>query len=158
MKYRKATIEDLEELARLRIDFMREVNGSSSSEDESKYETLLKSNIEYFRENISNNHFIAWIAEADEKIVATSGLVFYNRPPSFKNLSGRVAYIMNIYTLEEYRKQGLASVLLDKTINEARKLGYEAIALNATDMGKPLYLKYGFNDVSGEMILNINAN
>lgn len=155
IQFRRATVRDIEILAQLRIDFMREVNGSVNYEDELKYEILLKANIDYFKENISNDQFIAWIALSNEEVVATSGLVFYNRPPSFKNLSGKVAYVMNIYTLSKYRKQGLADELLNRTITEAIGLGYETITLNATEMGRTLYLKHGFRDVEGEMVLNI---
>lgn len=155
INFRKANTSDIEILAKLRIDFMREVNGSLSPEDELKYDVLLKSNIDYFNESISNGDFIAWLALDNESIVGTSGLVFYSRPPSFKNLSGKVAYIMNIYTLDSYRKRGIADKLLQKTIVEATELGYNTIFLSATDMGKPLYLKHGFKEISGEMVLNI---
>ncbi|WP_375475066.1 hypothetical protein [uncultured Nostoc sp.] len=41
--------------------------------------------------------FLAWVAEVDSQIVATSGLVFFQRPPYNGNLSGLEAYIMNQY-------------------------------------------------------------
>lgn len=155
MYFRKAGLEDIAELVRLRIEFMREVNGSVNDTDESKYEALVKANLDYFRENIKSNCFIAWLAIDKERIIGTSGLVFYHRPPSFKNPSGKIAYIMNIYTLTEYRKQGIASLLLEKAIGEAESMGYKTISLNATEMGKTLYLSRGFQDAQGEMTLNL---
>lgn len=155
MYFRKAGLEDIDEFVRLRIKFMREVNGSINDNDESKYEALVKGNSNYFRENIENNRFIAWLAIDKERIIGTSGLVFYDRPPSFKNPSGKIAYIMNIYTLTEYRKQGIASLLLEKAIGEAESMGYTTISLNATEMGKTLYLNRGFQDVHGEMTLKL---
>ncbi len=155
MYFRKAGLEDIAELVRLRIEFMREVNSSKNDNSENKHEALVQANLDYFRENIENNRFIAWLAIDKERIIGTSGLVFYNRPPSFKIPTGKIAYIMNIYTIKEYRKQGIASFLLEKAINEAESMGYKTISLNATEMGKTLYLSRGFQDVQGEMTLNL---
>lgn len=155
MIIRKAQLEDIDELVRLRIEFMKEVNASKNDPDELDYEMLTKANAAYFSENIPSNRFIAWLAVENDRIIGTSGLIFYNRPPSIKNQSGRTAYIMNIYTIEGHRKKGIAGLLLEKVIEEAVGLGYRHIALNATSMGKPLYLKYGFSEVQGEMALNI---
>lgn len=155
MIFRKANLEDIDELVKLRMEFMKEVNGEQSLDDEMKYELLTKANTDYFKENLKLNRFIAWLAIDEDKIIGTSGLIFYSRPPSFKNPDGKTAYIMNIYTLKSYRKQGIAALLLEKVIHEALSLGYHNIALNATDMGKPLYLKRGFKEVHGEMVLNI---
>ena len=54
-----------------------------------------------------------------------------NTPPLFKKingdilyLDGRVAYIMNMYTLPEYRRKGIAKILFDKLVEEAKILGY----------------------------------
>lgn len=153
MEFRKATLKDLDALVKLRIEFMKEVNGTKSKDDDEKYGLLAQTNAEYFKKHLPDNSFIAWLAVDQGEIIGTSGLVFYDRPPSYKNLTGKNAYIMNIYTLEAYRKKGIASLLLEKTVNEAFSLGYSAIYLNATDMGKPLYLKHGFKDVNGEMVL-----
>ena len=92
---------------------------------------------------------------SDDKIIGTSGLCFYKRPPSYKNISGEVAYIMNMYTEPQYRCQGIASTIFEKTVSEAKAMGYKKICLNATEMGKPLYMKFGFKDVDGEMELNL---
>lgn len=155
MIIRKAELSDINELVKLRISFMKEVNGVTNSEDQEKYEALTKANSEYFSTHIPDHSFIAWLAVENDKIVGTSGLIFYNRPPSYKNISGKTAYIMNIYTLKEHRNQGIAGILLQKVIDEAVGRGYHNICLNATDMGKPLYLKHNFKEVNGEMVLNV---
>jgi len=76
-------------------------------------------------------------------------------PPNYSNQSGKVAYIMNMYTLPEYRRQGVAAELLKRTIEGAKACGYSKITLHATDMGRPLYEKFGFRDVQGDMVLKV---
>ena len=51
---------------------------------------------------------------------------------------------MNMYTLPEYRKQGIGGNLLNKILNEARKRGIRKIRLHTTDIDKSLYEKKGF--------------
>lgn len=63
---------------------------------------------------------------------------------------------MNIFTFPDYRKQGIGTELLKRTVEEAKNRGYIKITLNATDMGRPLYEKYGFKDSHGDMVFYID--
>ena len=109
----------------------------------------------FFKEKMPDDSFIAWVAEDDSKVVGTSGLCFYELAPSYKNWSGKVAYIQNMYTLPEYRGRGIAKILFDKILTEAKALGYKKISLHATEMGRPIYEKFGFIKLDTEMVLNI---
>lgn len=46
---------------------------------------------------------------------------------------------MNMYTALEYRRQGIAIHTLDLLVKDVRKQGVSQIALEATEMGRPLY-------------------
>ena len=52
-----------------------------------------------------------------------------------------------------YRRQGIAFHTLDLLVKDAKKQGVSQIALEATDMGRPLYEKYGFVKMEDEMEL-----
>lgn len=150
--YRKAKIDDVYALAKTRSFLLQEIDKYSDNE-RLKVEDA---NILYFEKALADNSFVAWIALEKKRIIATSGLCFYEVPPSYKCPDGKVAYVMNMFTLPEYRKKGIAMELLDKIVDEAKSRGYKKITLNATDMGKPLYYKYGFRDVEGDMCLCAN--
>ena len=60
---------------------------------------------------------------------------------------------MNMYTAPEYRRQGIAIYTLDLLVNDVREQGVLQIALEATEMGRPLYEKYGFVQMEDEMEL-----
>ena len=64
--------------------------------------------------------------------------------PTYHNPSGKKAYIMNMYTAPEYRRQGIAIHTLDLLVKNAKEQGVLQITLEATDMGRLLYEKYGF--------------
>ncbi len=161
IKYRKTTVDDIDALVRLRIEFLKEANQENNIDGEIliKCEEALS---DYFNSRMVDDSFIAWIALDEGKIIATSGMCFYNTPPLFKKIDGdiqymdeKVAYIMNMYTLPEYRRQGIARILFDKIVEEAKTLVYRKITLHATEMGRKLYEKFGFVEVDDEMVLNI---
>ncbi|MCL2077521.1 MAG: GNAT family N-acetyltransferase [Oscillospiraceae bacterium] len=148
INYRKAIVSDVAVLAKIRSIFIAEATGCSESERE-KLETANKA---YFEVALADDSFVAWLALDGEKIIATSGLSFSVVPPTGDCISGRVAYIMNMFTYPEYRKQGIGTELFKRIADEAKSRGYNKITLSATDMGRPLYEKYGFKDVTDNMV------
>ncbi len=147
--YRKAVLSDAEKLAEIRSIFLREVNNVSSEKERSIVE---KASLEYFRNALSDNSFISWIALDNKEIIAIGGVSFSLIPPHSRVPNGRVAYITNMYTFPMYRNRGIGTELFKRTVEEAKQLGCKKITLNATDMGRPLYEKYGFKNLQGEMV------
>ena len=60
---------------------------------------------------------------------------------------------MNMYTDPEYRRKGIAYKILDMLVQDSKTRGITSISLEATDMGRPLYEKYGFVKMNDEMEL-----
>lgn len=149
IQYRKATIEDVSLLAKIRVNFLNEVNHHTAKDDN---EDLLINNKMYFENAFKDKSFVAWIAFDNNEIAATSGLTLYLLPPNRSAPDGKVAYISNMYTLPNFRGKGIASHLFSLIMNEAKSLGYKKVLLNATDLGRPIYEKYGFIDAKGEMV------
>lgn len=58
-----------------------------------------------------------------------------------------------MYTAPEYRRRGIAFHTLDLLVKEAKKMGISQITLEATEMGRPLYERYGFVKMQDEMEL-----
>lgn len=142
--YRRATVDDLDALVRLRIAFLRETNRNVTSEE--AYGGMMAPLRSYFAEHIPDAAFISWIAESGGEIVATSGLSFYSIPPGMTNPSGKVAYVMNMYTVPEFRRRGIAAELFRRVVGEAERLGYRKVELHATAAGAGIYRKQGFKE------------
>ncbi|MDY7040580.1 MAG: GNAT family N-acetyltransferase [Chloroflexota bacterium] len=138
---RQTTLSDLDSLTKLRLDLLREV-GNLKDDDDAL--ALAQANRQYFAAKIPSGEFVAWVAEVDGQIVAISGLVFFERPPIANNLSGLEGYILNMYTVPEWRGGGLATALLKEIISFAKNAGVRRLWLHATPAGKPLYEKAGF--------------
>ncbi len=150
MIYRRATLEDIDQLVECRLDMRLEREAGNTAIG---IEEFRSSNYDYFKKHLPDGSFIAWVALDEGKIVATSGLCFFCAPPTFSNPSGNTAYIMNIYTKPGYRNRGIASKLTGHIIREAKLRECGKITLHASEMGRPIYVKHGFRDVGGDMEL-----
>ena len=149
-EYKKATIADIDELIRTRIIVLRAANNLSDDVDMSVVE---KESYEYYKRALGTGEHIAYLVYDKENFIGAGGVSFYQVMPTYHNPTGRKAYIMNMYTAPEYRRQGIAINTLDLLVKDARKQGVTQIALEATDMGRPLYEKYGFVKMEDEMEL-----
>ena len=151
--YREATLADVAALARLRIDFLKEVQSPETHLiGEEGLDKILQ---DYFAEYLSNGDFVAYLALVDNEIVSTSGLCFSKIIPGFTLLDGRVAYIMNIYTLPQWRKKGIGKQVFHHILEAAKTRNYKRVLLHATEDGRPVYEKFGFRATSDEMELRI---
>lgn len=149
-EYKKATIKDIDELVQTRIIVLRAANKLSSDEDMSKVE---QESYSYYKRALESGEHAAYLVYDNGKFIGAGGVSFYQVMPTYHNPTGKKAYIMNMYTAPEYRRQGIAFHTLDLLVNAAKKQGVSQIALEATDMGRPLYEKYGFVRMQDEMEL-----
>ena len=148
--YKRASIEDLEILTKTRIEVLRSANKLDISVDMSIVEL---ETYNYYKKSLCDGTHIAYLVFDNDIFIGAGGVSFYNVMPTYHNPSGKKAYIMNMYTASEYRRQGIAIHTLDLLVKDARKQGVSQIALEATDMGRPLYEKYGFVKMNDEMEL-----
>lgn len=147
-EYKKATIEDIDELVRTRLVVLRAANKLSDDVDMSKVE---QESFAYYKWALETGEHIAYLVYDNETFIGAGAVSFYQVMPTYHNPSGKKAYIMNMYTNPEYRRQGIAFYTLDLLVKDARAKGVSQIALEATDMGLPLYEKYGFIKMEAEM-------
>lgn len=139
---RTADMSDIDTLIKFRFFYQTDIEGKLTEE---KTEALNAQLPEYFRKHIGRD-FTAYLAEVDGETAASVFMVRLEKPASVHFLSGKTCYLMNVYTVKEYRCKGIASMLLDRLIADARAEGITCIDLSATEMGKPVYLKKGFTE------------
>jgi GNAT superfamily N-acetyltransferase len=143
LKLRKATIADSELLTDYRIIFLSETYGVRPAE---KISELKGSLMLYFSGAFDKNTFIAWIAEYEDKPVGFSGLVIREQPGNFETINGKTGYILNMFTLQEFRNNGICKMLFKKLLEEAVLLGLDKVELHATAAGEPVYREFGFKE------------
>lgn len=80
--------------------------------------------VKHLKDQIEENNRI-FVAVDEDKIV---GFVFYAKSKSEEYSSA--AEIRSIYVLEDYQGKGLGSQLLDKAMEEIKKLGFKSLVLD----------------------------
>ncbi|MCJ7718682.1 GNAT family N-acetyltransferase [Candidatus Bathyarchaeota archaeon] len=140
--YRRGTLDDVQVLVDLRVRFLNEL---LNHPENNETRVVRKSLLEYFTEAIPSRDFVAWVAEYGGKIVATSGMVVWQKPALYGGVeSGKLGYLLNFYTIPEARGKGIATRLLNELIGEARSMGLRYVHLHASKDGEPIYRKAGF--------------
>lgn len=139
IKFRRAETKDIPALveARKRQLIDEGAEALTSIDEELK---------EYLRKMMASDMFIQWIAEDDDKLAATGAIIFTEFPPGYSNVSGEKGYVASMYTVPEYRNQGLASRILERLENEAKARQIHRLCLGASKMGRPVYEKNGFKE------------
>ncbi|MCX6248020.1 MAG: GNAT family N-acetyltransferase [Bacteroidetes bacterium] len=154
IKLRKAGISDVQTIIDSRIEFVREVNCGLTEETESR---LRRSLGNYLRKSFRNNSFVSWFAEYNDQPVAFSGMVIREQPGNFDLPNGKTGYILNMFTIQDFRNNGLGSLLFQKLIDEARKRKLDRIELHATSDGEPIYRKFGLTEPH-DKVLELKLN
>ena len=104
-EYKRATMEDIDELVRTRIIVLRAANKLPYDEDMSVVE---EESYAYYRRALETCEHIAYLVYDNGKFIGAGGVSFYQVIPTYHNPTGKKAYIMNMYTASEYRRQGIA--------------------------------------------------
>ena len=150
MEYKIATLKDIDLLTVSRIEVLRAANKLDDSVDMSEVEAASR---EYYKKALADGTHTAVLVMDGDSFVGAGGVSYYEIMPTYHNPSGKKAYIMNMYTNPAYRRQGIAFKTLDTLVKNAKSRGITHITLEATDMGRPLYEKYGFTSMDAEMEL-----
>lgn len=96
------------------------------------------------REFLRSERQITLLAMDGEIPVACATLCFKRCIPTLGHPTGRRGHVMNVYTAEGYRRQGIARQLVLALHEEAARLGMTEITLDATDEGRKLYTALGY--------------
>ena len=150
LTYKRATIGDIDILVKTRIEVLRAANKLCVDTDMSEVE---RQSYSYYQKALWDGSHIAYLVFNGNCCIGTGGVSFFQVMPTYHNPSGKKAYIMNMYTNPKYRRKGIAYKTLDMLVKDSKSKGISAISLEATDMGRPLYEKYGFVKMNNEMEL-----
>jgi GNAT superfamily N-acetyltransferase len=104
---------------------------------------------------LERENYFGWLASPEnepDRIVAGAGVQLREVPPHPETsangkidiVSGRQAIIQNVYTKPDWRRRGLAALLIKRIIDWTREQGIDSLVLHASDDGRALYERLGF--------------
>lgn len=147
-RYKKAAIEDLDQLVQTRMIVLRAANELAESVDMTQVEKETKA---YYKRALSTAEHTAYLVYDDQEFIGAGSVSFFQVMPTYHNPSGRKAYIMNMYTAPAYRRLGIAYRTLELLMQDIKTQGISQITLEATKAGRKLYEKFGFVPMKNEM-------
>ena len=139
--YRKLCPDDRDLFIRLRLDFINEFHKDVDETEKEKLRTSLQN---YFDRHIKNDELIGIVCEYDKRIISVAYLIIGEWPPNRTFINGKIGTLLNVYTYPEYRKNGIATNIIKRIIEEAKKQNVSIISLLATEDGEKVYKKLGF--------------
>jgi GNAT superfamily N-acetyltransferase len=155
MQIRQATVDDGDELARLRWEFRIEL-GTRAARDRDGFN-------EEFRAFVSDafangSPWRAWVAEDDGRLVGCAWLRLVEKVPHpNRTLEERpVAYVTNMFVDREHRNSGLGRELLERALEFARERHVDGVVLWPSERSRRFYERAGFGpgplwlDVAGD--------
>lgn len=145
----KSDQNDIEDLMAVRLEMLRIVN--KLDEKHIFDETL----VEYSREYFLNGNQTTILARDEGKVAGCASISYITIMPTFSHPTGKRAHLMNVYTAESYRRQGIARQMIQMLIDEAKEKGCTEISLDATEAGYPLYKSLGFTENKEGMVLEL---
>lgn len=149
---RPATVDDIPIL----VSYRRSMFESMGIADETALSAMCEVMSRYLHQALPGGEYRGWVAEAGGVVIASGGLVIQRLPPSPRNMDGRHGYIMNIYTEPAWRRKGVATAILTTILDYLRSLGVPVATLHATQDGRPVYERFGFEQTN-EMRLIMNS-
>lgn len=94
-----------------------------------------------------------FFAEADGGVVGLAA-VYLSATHRTEVFMQRQAYVSSVYVVESMRRRGVASRLMELTVEWARAMGCRVIRLRPSAIGRTLYEKVGF-EASDEMEMDL---
>lgn len=149
MEYRRANRGDVDLIVENRMEFVTSIRKIKDIEG---FRNKTK---KYIKEHIEKDDLIIFVAIDENEIVCSCMACIYRTVPKPSCQNGVSAELLNVYTLNEYRRNGHAEKLIRLLIKEVKDLGVEKIVLDYTDMGLPLYEKLGFIPSHNQMLLRL---
>ena len=147
IEYKIATNESIELLMSSRLEMLRIVN--NLSDDYVFPDLIVNESRDYF---LSGDQTTVLALDGDN-VVGCASMSYMRIMPTFSHPTGKRAHLMNVYTRNEYRRQGIARKMVQMLIDDAWNRGATEISLDATTMGRPLYESLGFADSKECMVL-----
>ena len=149
MMIREITPQDVEIIARMRVQMLDEVT------DDPLPAELEGSVRRFVWRHMQDNTCLGVVAEDEGRVIADAVIYLFETMPDEVNVRGLTAMLYNVYTLPEYRGRGIMAQMLPEVIRLAKEAGAVELKMTAEKKAIPLYERMGFhvNDDAMKMVL-----
>jgi GNAT superfamily N-acetyltransferase len=133
---RLAAQPDIAVLVEMRRDF--------TSEDAKPSESFEAECAAFLADAISSGRWHIWVAELDGRLVSHAFVALIDKVPRPGRESARIAYLTNVYTLQEYRGRGIGAEVVRRAQQASREANVELMIVWPSDESVEFYERAGF--------------
>jgi GNAT superfamily N-acetyltransferase len=147
---RRADVRDAAVIARHRARMFHDMGELS----EEAFDDFLAASKAWTERAIVSDEYIGWLAAPQKEpalVIAGAGVQRRQVPPHPHRPSrngafakGRHAIVLNVFTEAEWRKRGVAPLLMEEIIRWAREEKLDRLVLHASAQARSLYERMGF--------------
>jgi GNAT superfamily N-acetyltransferase len=149
---RPATLRDLDTLVQQRRAMWTDLG----VKDPARHHKADKTYRRWAETRMRNHQLMGWVVQNRKGAIAGGGCLWLQPiQPNPKRTKTLQPYLLSMYTDPDFRRQGVASMIVDKAIEWSRNHGFERLMLHASEMGRTVYKKSGFYR-TWEMRLDLN--
>ncbi len=140
---RKATLRDMDVL----VDHRRRLFSELHPEAKFDYSAWAREYKRFVRKHMRGKRFVAFLTQRKDGAVIATGAVWIKDVPP-RPMAPPVwikePYLLSMYTLPEYRGYGLATRIVKEAMKWSKSKGFSRMSLHASEMGRPVYKKLGW--------------
>jgi len=104
-----------------------------------------ESYLAWAKEMMKKRRLHAYIVEtSDGRPAASGGVWLRETQPSPGHPHAMVPYVLSVYTRPEFRRNGLASMIMEEAMKWGKKHGHYKMVLHASVPGRKVYSKLGW--------------
>ncbi len=152
-RVRPAVPADAPILARHRVEMFRDMGRLAGP---AQADALRAAAEPMLREWVAEGSYLGWLAEPvlrPGQVAGGAGLQLRPLLPRPADdgqaiVSGPEGYVLNVYVEPEWRRRGVARLLMQHVLACVRDRGIARCTLHASDEGRPLYETLGFHPTS----------
>lgn len=159
LNLQEATIHDIPTLTKHHCEMFVEIweNNDESITVETLNE-IEKSYADKLKKQLGDGSCTVWIVKNYNEIVASGGITVCSFVPTPIAPSSEIAFFHSLYTEKMYRKNNCANLIMEKAIQHCKDIGINRILLTASNAGRPIYEKIGFEAVEDMMRMVIEES
>lgn len=146
---RPAGLDDLDVLLRYRRGMLFDMGYT----DPAVLDRMRANAEPFLRDAIAKGEWRAWLAEQGDP-VGCGAVQIVRWIPGASEPTPRRAWLHNVYVEPEFRRLGIARMLVETIVDWCRAEGFPAVYLHASTMGRSLYEQLGFR-ATNEMRLEL---
>jgi GNAT superfamily N-acetyltransferase len=154
LKVRRASLKDLGVLVHQRRAMWTDLG----VKDEAAHEKGDRDYERWAKTRLRKHQLLGWVVEDQRGRVAGGGCVWLQAVQPRPHRVAKVQpYLLSMYTEPQFRGLGVASMIVNAAIDWCRKNHYERLMLHASEMGRGVYKRLGFNR-TWEMRLDLRTD